>query len=463
MKAIRNSILLLTIICSFSFSQEQYTIMSYNILNYPGNDSAIRNPYFRTVIANTQPDILVVQEMLSQTGVDGFLNNVLNVAASGYAAGVFINGPDTDRAIFYKTDKFNFISNTPIQTELRDINEFRLSSIATSDTIIIYSLHLKASQGSTNEQQRAREVDSLRKVTNALPPNSNFIVLGDFNIYYSNEPAYQKILNQSLSGYVLDPINTPGNWHDNISFASIHTQSPRTRQFGGGANGGMDDRFDMILISQAVKDPGGISFIEGTYITYGNDGQHFNDSINRPPNNVVSQQIADALHYSSDHIPVFAAFTFESTTSQISVNINDGWNILSVPLLASDMTANVLFPSSITPFYSFNNSYYQVTILVNGYGYWAKFNGNQNVTITGTIVSTNSINVNEGWNLIGPFAEEILVASITTVPPNIIASPFFGFSNVYTQTSILLPGKGYWIKTTSPGTIHFNSPQQIPY
>ncbi|MCH6573843.1 MAG: hypothetical protein IH795_01365, partial [Bacteroidetes bacterium] len=46
------------------------------------------------------------------------------------------------------------------------------------------------------------------------------------------------------------------NWHNNFSFVEIHTQSPRTRQFGGGANGGMDDRFDMILTSQSINDEG---------------------------------------------------------------------------------------------------------------------------------------------------------------------------------------------------------------
>jgi hypothetical protein len=74
--------------------------MSYNLLNYPGSDVAIRNPYFRTVIANTQSDILVVQEILSHVVVDGFLNNVLNVASNGYSEGIFIDGFDTDKYIF---------------------------------------------------------------------------------------------------------------------------------------------------------------------------------------------------------------------------------------------------------------------------------------------------------------------------------------------------------------------------
>jgi len=174
---------------------------------------------------------------------------------------------------------------------------------------------LKASQGSTNEQKRAAEVDSLRKVTNALHPNAHFIVTGDFNIYRSTEPAYQNLLSQTNSGYVLDPIDTPGDWHNNFSFASIHTQSPRTRQFQGGANGGMDDRFDMILISQSISDGGGVSYVSDSYTAYGNDGNHFNDSINAPPNTAVGQEIADAIHYAADHLPLFATFQFDNPVS----------------------------------------------------------------------------------------------------------------------------------------------------
>ena len=269
MKSVCLSILFLVLFNSAEYSQSQYKIMSYNILNYPGSTSSIRNPYFQTTIASVPPDILVVQEMLSQEGVNEFLNDVLNVVSSGYAAGTFINGPDTDNAIYFKSASFNFLANNVISTALRDINEFVLSENTTGDTIRIYSLHLKASTGSTNEQKRLAEVIALRNVTDALPLNSNFIILGDFNIYYSNEPAYQELLDQTNSGYVLDPINRAGNWHDNISFADIHTQSPRTRQFGGGAHGGMDDRFDMILVSQEVYDTGGVEIVPGSYIAYG--------------------------------------------------------------------------------------------------------------------------------------------------------------------------------------------------
>lgn len=307
-------------LCFELFAQNQHTIMTYNILNYPITDTTSRNPYFRTIFANIQPDILVVQEMISQQGVNAFLNKILLPNNPNYQAGTFIDGFDTDNAIFYKSNLFTFISNTPIRTALRDINEFKLVYNLTGDTLIIYSVHLKASDSLQNELLRAAEVDSLRQRTNLLPSNTNFIVLGDFNIYRSGELAYQKLIDQSSTGYVIDPLNLSGIWN-NLAYSIHHTQSTRTRQFGDGTPGGLDDRFDMILMSQAVMDSGGITFIPGSYYAYGNDGNHYNDSINRPPNTAVSQQLADALHYSTDHLPVVASFYFPSSIKSLLLKV----------------------------------------------------------------------------------------------------------------------------------------------
>jgi len=450
------TVLLLIFLSTTSFAQYQYKIMSYNLLNYPGNDSAIRNPYFRTVIANTDPDILVVQEILSQEGVDGFLNNVLNIASSGYAAGTFIDGYDTDNAIFYKTSAFTFIDNNVIPTSLRDINEFVISENSTGDTLRIYSVHLKAGTSSSNKLQRMTEVMTLRDVTNNLPPNSNYLVCGDFNIYSSNETAYQELLNTSAQGYFVDIFDLSGTWNNSV-YAQYHTQSPRIRQFNGGSTGGMDDRFDMILFSQAIIDSGSIFYVPESFINYGNDGNHYNDSINNPPNLAVGQQIADALHYSSDHIPIIATLKFEQENIvQVPVSIIDGWNILSVPLLASNMTGSVLFPTATSPFYTFTTAYNQVSILENGKGYWVRFAGNQNIVINGTNISGEEIAVNQGWNLIGPFMIDVSVENLTTSPPEIIISSFYGYDGGYIPSNILKSGKGYWVKASQNGIIYLN-------
>ncbi len=265
-----------------------------------------------------KPDVLVIQEVTSQIGIDGFLANVLKPVSPNYNKGAWLDGPDTDNGIFYDSTKFYFVSNTRIPTELRDVNLFQLKHRVTGDTLFIFSVHLKASTGATNEAQRGREVDAIRSVTNSWPAGRNFLVCGDFNIYGSTEVAYQKLkaVNAGTEGHFIDPIVMTGTWNQS-QYAIHHTQSPRTRSFEGGSTGGMDDRFDLILFSQAISDTGGIEFLRNSYKAYGNDGTHFNDSINRPPNTAVGQTIANALHYGSDHLPVIAKFVFKQSPTSV--------------------------------------------------------------------------------------------------------------------------------------------------
>jgi len=290
-------------------SQNQFRVMTYNILNYPSKISSTRNPYFKSIIDEVQPDILVVQEIESIAGVTEFHEQVLD---STYGAGGFINGNDTDNAIFYKIESFNFLSNIPVKTTLRDISQFSMEYIPSGDTILVYSVHLKASDGETERIRRQNEVINLRAVTDNLSSGSSFMVVGDFNIYYSNEPAFQELIDDTNSGYFLDPIDKIGYWHNNSTYASVHTQSTRTTNLAdGGSSGGLDDRFDMILISQSIKDSGSVTYIPNSYTSYGNDGGHLNRNINDQPNNIVSVDIAEALYRSSDHLPVFADFEIQ--------------------------------------------------------------------------------------------------------------------------------------------------------
>ncbi len=307
--------ILLAVVPSSVFAQGSDTIrvIAYNLLAYPdpssspsaAADTALRNPFYRTVIHAAMPDILVVSELNSQTGYNGFLQHVMNANGAQYSAATYVNSNDTERGLYYKTASFQFISNIAIKTALRDINQFVLRHIGSGDTLRIFAVHLKASSGSTNEQTRLAEVDSLRKVTNQLHAGSNFIVCGDFNLYGAFEPAYQRLLQVQAgnSGHVHDALSLSGTWN-NSSYAIHHTQSPRVRSFAGGATGGMDDRFDLILYSTALQQAGGMKAIPSSLKAFGNDGLHYNDSINRLPNNAVGAAVANAIHNASDHLPV---------------------------------------------------------------------------------------------------------------------------------------------------------------
>ncbi|MFM2206063.1 MAG: hypothetical protein RL213_38 [Bacteroidota bacterium] len=301
---------------SASASAGTVRLVSWNLLNWPNasdlvNDTSTRCPYFRAVMDSLKPSLLVTCENQSTTGVPWFLQQVLNVNTNAYRQGVYIQGVDSNNGIFYLDSLFTFVRNRPIRTALRDISEFTMLYKPTGDTFRIYAVHLKASSGSTNEQLRAAEVDSLRKVTNALPAGSDFIVCGDFNIYGDYEPAYQNLVrdNPGDDGDFVDPLNITGVWNNPV-YSIYHTQSTRATSVGGGAGGGLDDRFDMILYSNAVAQAGGMMYVPGSCQPFGNDGNHFSRSINFGTNGAVPQALANALYYSSDHLPVTALFEF---------------------------------------------------------------------------------------------------------------------------------------------------------
>lgn len=292
-------------------------VMAWNVLNWPSisntvADTTLRGPAYRKVMRFYEPDIVVTSENTSTNSIPWFLDQVMNTGTLHYEAGTFINGPDTDNGIFYRDSLFDFVSNQPVQTALRDISHFTLVFKATGDTLHIFSLHLKASLG--YEAERAAEVDRLRQVTNAFPPGTNFLIAGDFNIYETGELAYFKLLYDTPGddGHVLDPIQLSGIWN-NSAYAPHHTQSTRMNGMGGGSGGGMNDRFDMILYSNGVKDPTGVYYLQGSYGNIGNDGNHYDREINNGTNTAVPADVADALFDASDHLPVYMTLSIGPT------------------------------------------------------------------------------------------------------------------------------------------------------
>ena len=59
------------------------------------------------------------------------------------------------------------------------------------------------------------------------------------------------------------------------------------------------------------------AYVQNSYTAFGNDGLHFNDSINAMPNIAVSPNVAQALHDASDHLPVYLDLLFKNPISDI--------------------------------------------------------------------------------------------------------------------------------------------------
>jgi len=143
----------------------------------------------------------------------------------------------------------------------------------------------------------------------------------------------------------------------------------------------------------------------------------------------------------------------EQNTITISFQIQPDWNLLSVPLNLANMNIASIFPEAVSNAYYYDNGYITATTAQLGKGFWLKFNSAQTKNLTGIPQSSININLNAGWNLIGPLHVNVPTSNITTNPPGIISSLFFGYSNGYQAVTTLEKGKGYWIKVSSNGTM----------
>lgn len=181
-----------------------------------------------------------------------------------------------------------------------------------------------------------------------------------------------------------------------------------------------------------------------------------------PANAGTVTMYANGNSVNSDNTPDGDAWNFapnktitiqSSSTTQVGVSVASGWNLVSVPVVATTMTPAGVFPTSNASMFSFANGYNTVTSLITGLGYWARFPSSQTVTVSGTVVTNKTIPVTAGWNIIGFFNTSVSTASITSNPAGIINSAYFGYENGYSQTTTLAPGKGYWVRVSQNGTL----------
>lgn len=301
----------------FAFSQEAIRTMFYNILDFPEAEPHNRPEILAEIIQEIDPDIFMVCELQTEAGADIILETALNVHGGDYARAPFIpslsGAIDHQQLIFYRRKMFSLEEVEAMETAVRDINYYQLK-LSTADQgtdpvlIDIFVSHFKSSPGHANEQLR---LDMAQKLTNklaTLDPDSFVLFSGDLNFYSAIEPGYLELTDPDNPITLTDPLNRPGHWHENQNFSDIHTQSTRISAgpFGGaGAGGGLDDRFDFILISENMVDDPKLRYIPNSYKAFGNNGNCYKDNVNSPDcAGFYNQEIRDNLYNMSDHLPV---------------------------------------------------------------------------------------------------------------------------------------------------------------
>jgi hypothetical protein len=292
-------------------------------------------------------DILSIQE--TGTGYNG-AQNIVNLLNGIYGPGTYARsnilqpGQSTDgttQAVIYNTQTVQLIDQVKVGTAstsgyprapLRF--EFRPVGYDSNADFYLYSSHYKAGDTSTDQTRRLAEAQTIRFDSDALGAGTPILYTGDYNIQSSSEAMYTTLL-AAGNGQAVDPISTPGTWHNNAGFAAMHTQAPQLAQFDGLSGGGMDDRFDFQLVTNTVKDGEGLSYIglgvpntsvapsQHSYHAFGNNGTTYNTDINNASNTAlpVSEYnpdigagepsratVLNSLYTASDHLPVVADY-----------------------------------------------------------------------------------------------------------------------------------------------------------
>lgn len=288
------------------------SIMYYNLLDFPSG-GADRVDTLEKIIRYVEPDLFLVNELESNTGATSILNNAMNTqGVTRFSKAVFYNGADTDNMLFYDHNKFGLLEQSQIATATRDISEYKVyykepNMDANTDTtyLWLYSCHLKAGSTQSDIDRRESETTSFKSYLTQMARSGNLIMGGDYNFYTSSEPGCQIILNTGVP--FNDPVNQMGGWNNNSFYKNYHTQCTRSSTgYGGGASGGMDDRFDFIFVTDEIMNGSDkVIYLANSYKAIGQDGNHFNQDINFGTNSAVPADIADALFYNSDHLPVY--------------------------------------------------------------------------------------------------------------------------------------------------------------
>ncbi|MBQ4398649.1 MAG: T9SS type A sorting domain-containing protein [Bacteroidales bacterium] len=349
--------LLLLWIALPSWAQDTLTVMQYNLLYYGNYNSGFADCYetnnntqrkdecIRTIVDYVKPDIFTVCEFGATAALqNNFLRHNLNInGASYWKSDNIINyaGENIINHIFYNSNKMGLKSHVALRTNPRDTDVYELylktPNLAAGDTIKLVCIvaHPKAGQG--YESQRRALMQTAMDYVNQHYPTDNVLIMGDFNMYSANESGY-RLLTQTYSNPAIcfmDPVagvGGVGEWTNNSQFAQFHTQSTRSYSDECFSSGGLDDRFDFILMADEIAfSYNHMRYVQGSYHAVGNDGHHFNMSVDQGTNNAVPDEVAEALFDGSDHLPV---------TMKIAVDVHLGVEDLEAQSLCATVAPN---------------------------------------------------------------------------------------------------------------------------
>ena len=274
-------------------------VAGWNTFNRPNN--AEQQTLFSTVLqalgeetvagVAQRIDVLAVSE--TDTGSAQSLADLMNelYGVSSYAVTTSSSVGGDRTGIVFDTSSVHLVGSKELVTGLtHPIVRAQFQPVdANNDTdFFVYSIHLKSGSAATT---RASEAGIIRSDADALGDGENVVYVGDFNMFGSSEGAWAS-MGDIGDGQAFDVAESPGEWRDNVAFASLYTQNP------GAA---MDDRFDLMFVTEEMLDGTGIDYIADSYRVFGNNGTHtLNSTVDTGTG--AASNVLKALASASDHL-----------------------------------------------------------------------------------------------------------------------------------------------------------------
>ena len=141
-------------------------------------------------------------------------------------------------------------------------------------------------------------------------------------------------------------------------------------------------------------------------------------------------------------------------TVEVSISNQANWNLVGLPVETEENSYTQIFPNSVSnTLYAFDAGYVSAEALEMGEGYWLRFDAEGENMVEGGSVSEIPISLASGWNLVAGGSETIGVETISDPDGIIVANTLYGFSVGYESSTVLEPGKGYWIRTSAAGDV----------
>ncbi len=201
---------------------------------------------------------------------------------------------------------------------------------------------------------------------------------------------------------------------------------------------------------------GNVTITSGVTVTVPGDAFLFIGSGNRitiaSGGNLIINPGARVITYDND------AVIISQNTSTLSIPVTADWNMVSVPQVVSNFSKPAVYPSAISDAFIYNGLYTPVSVLANGIGYWVRFGSSPPaVNYNGNSTYFTSVYLRPGWNLVGAVSTNVNTSTITTIPTNIITTPFLSWNGGYVDVSILQVGKSYWVKANQGGQMIISS------